>query len=107
MEKLWSRIGITQLAFEAFCRKWKIARVELFGSVLREDFGANSDIDLLVTYEPTADWSLLDHVAMQNELSDLCTRKVDILTRRSVERSRNPYRRESILASATTIYAYS
>ena len=45
---------------EDFCRRWKIAEFSLFGSVLREDFGPNSDVDVLVSFSPDIPWSLLD-----------------------------------------------
>ena len=50
-----------------FCRKWKIVELSLFGSVLRDDFRPDSDVDILVTFSPDAEWSLLDHVAMEEE----------------------------------------
>jgi len=88
-----------------FCRKWKITQLALFGSILREDFGPDSDVDVLVSFAPDADWGLFDHVAMEQELSALLGRKVDLVTRRAVERSTNRIRREAILASAEVVYA--
>lgn len=90
---------------DAFCRKWRIARLELFGSALGDDFGPASDVDILVSFLPDADWSLVDHVRMERELSELLGRKADLVSRRAVERSGNPIRRESILRSAREIYA--
>jgi len=87
-----------------FCRRWQIRELALFGSVLRPDFGPESDVDLLVTFEPAADWSLFDHIRMQDELSQLFKREVDLLTRRAVERSHNQPRRDEILKTAETIY---
>lgn len=60
-----------------FCRRWKIAELRVFGSALREDFRPDSDLDLLVRFSPDADWSLTDHVAMEEELSGIVGRKVD------------------------------
>ncbi len=77
----------------------------VFGSALREDFDANSDVDLLVTFAPDADWSLLDHVKMQHELADLLGRSVDLVSRRAIESSHNPIRKREILGSARTVYA--
>lgn len=91
----------------AFCQKWKIAEFALFGSALRHDFHSNSDIDVLVTFIPDAAWSLLDHVQMQDELEIIFGRKVDLLTRRGVEHSRNYLRRQAILDSAQVIYGIS
>ena len=83
-----------------FCRRWKIAEMSLFGSVLREDFGPQSDVDVLVRFAEGADWSLLDHVAMQEELAGILGRKVDLVSLRGLERSRNWIRRRAILRGA-------
>lgn len=88
-----------------FCSRWRISEFALFGSVLRDDFTAKSDLDILVAFAPDADWSLLDHVQMEQELAELLGRKVDLLTRRSVERSSNWLRRSEILDTAEVIYA--
>ena len=87
-----------------FCRRWRIAELALFGSALREDFSPDSDLDILVTFDPEADWSLLDHVRMEQELAVLLGREIDLLTKRSVERSHNPIRRQHILGTAEVIY---
>ena len=87
-----------------FCRRWAIAELSLFGSALREDFGPTSDVDILVTFLPEAQWSLLDHVQMEMELAELLGREVDLLTRRAVESSHNPMRRREILETAQTVY---
>ena len=83
-----------------FCRKWKILELSLFGSILRDDFSPASDVDFLVTFSSDADWSLLDHAAMEEELSLLLGRKADLVNRRAVERSPNWVRRRAILGSA-------
>ena len=88
-----------------FCRRWKIKELRLFGSALREDFGQESDVDLLVTFAPDAQWSLLDHARMEEELSVLLGRKVDLVSRWAVERSPNWIRRKAILESAELYYA--
>lgn len=88
-----------------FCRRWKITEVALFGSVLREDFSPESDVDVLVSFAPDARWSLLDHVEMQDELKIIFGRNVDLISKRGIERSRNPIRRKEILESAEVIYA--
>ncbi len=90
---------------DAFCQQWKITELAFFGSVLRDDFDPNrSDIDVMVTFAPNAGWTLLDFVQMHEELSALAGRKVDILTRKSVQRSRNPIRRRAILDTAKVVY---
>ncbi len=87
------------------CRRWGICELALFGSAVRNDFDSDSDLDLLVTFAPDASWSLLDHIRMQNELSELLERPVDLVTRRTVERSHNPIRKREILSTARTVYA--
>ena len=87
-----------------FCRRWKIQEFALFGSVLREDFHPESDIDVLVSFSPDADWSLLDHIEMQQELETILNHKVDVVSRRAVERSDNWIRRKAILESAVPYY---
>ena len=87
-----------------FCTRWKITELALFGSVLRDDFGPESDVDVLVAFAPEARWTLLDHVRMRYELADLFGRDVDLVTRRAVERSANYLRRREILSSAKVVY---
>jgi len=87
-----------------FCRRWKVDEFALFGSILRESFRPDSDIDVLVTFAPDADWSLLDHVQMEYELELVLSRKVDLVSRRAIEHSSNPIRRQAILESAETFY---
>ena len=77
----------------------------LFGSVLRDDFGPDSDVDVLVTFAPQATWTLLDHVDMQRELKLILAYEVDLVSRRGVERSHNHLRRKAILETAEVIYA--
>ena len=87
-----------------FCQIWKVSELSVFGSVLREDFRPDSDIDVLIAFLPDAGWSLLDHVQMQQELETILGREVDLVSRRGVERSHNPIRRQAILDSAEPIY---
>lgn len=88
-----------------FCRRWQVIELALFGSVLRDDFGPDSDVDVLVSFAPQAEHSLLDMVRMQDELRDILGREVDLVSRRGIETSRNPYRRKAILESAEVVYA--
>jgi len=87
-----------------FCLKWKVAELSLFGSVLREDFRPGSDIDVFVTFEPSARWSLIAVVEMQDELERILGRKVDLVERSAIERSENYIRRQHILTSAEPFY---
>lgn len=86
----------------AFCRAWNIRELSLFGSVLREDFRPDSDVDVLVTFGERADWSLMDLVTMRDELAILFGHEVDLIERRAL---RNPFRRHEILSHHEVIYA--
>jgi predicted nucleotidyltransferase len=98
------KIDIPREKIAAFCTKWNIIELSLFGSVLRDDFRPDSDIDVLVTFSHHADWSLLDHIAMEDELSAIFGRKVDLVNRRAIERSANYIRRKAILETAQPYY---
>ena len=104
-EAVRSRLGISDGELAAFCQRWRIIELALFGSALREDFRADSDIDLLATFALEAGWSLIDLIALERELAALLGREVDVLTRRSVERSDNWIIRRNILESAEMVYA--
>ena len=99
------RLGLTEAQLEAFCAKWKVRELALFGSVLREDFRPDSDVDVMVVFAEDACWGLFEFSAMADELESLLSRHVDLLTRRGVEDSRNPLRKKAILESAQVIYA--
>ena len=82
--------GVALDKISSFCRRWSIARLEVFGSALRDDFRSDSDLDLLATYSPQARWSLLDRVSMKLELEALLGRQVDLLNRRALEKAGRP-----------------
>ncbi len=88
-----------------FCQRWMVVEFSLFGSILRDDFGPESDVDVLVTFDENAHRSLFDLVQMQDELKVIFGREVDLVSRHGIESSRNITRRTSILSSAQTIYA--
>ncbi len=98
------KIDLDREGIADFCRRWKIVELALFGSVLRDDFGSESDVDVLVSFSPAARWSLLDIVRMERELADMFDRKVDLVERRAVERSENYIRRRAVLSSLEPIY---
>lgn len=87
-----------------FCQRWLISKLALFGSVLRDDFGPESDVDVLVAFSPGADWGLLDHVQMQQELQAILHRNVDLISARALERSRNWMLRDEIMNTAETLF---
>jgi predicted nucleotidyltransferase len=89
---------------EAFCQKWQIIELALFGSILREDFRPDSDVDFLVTFAQEAKRSLFDIVDMKDELEAMLGRVVDVVNRAGIERSKNYIRRKAIFESAEVIY---
>ena len=98
-------LGIDEAAIADFCRRWKIKQLAVFGSAVRGGFGPESDIDLLVTFTPDADWSMFDHYRMEEELTELFARDVDLISIRAIEESPNRIFREEILDTARVIYA--
>ena len=100
-----ARIAIPADGIAAFCERWQVTELALFGSVLRDDFGPDSDIDVLVSFDAAARHTLFDMARMEGELKVLFGRDVDLVSRRGVERSGNHLRREAVLHSAQTIYA--
>ncbi len=89
----------------AFCRRWGISELALFGSILREDFRPDSDIDVLVSFALPHQWTVLDHLAMEAELGQILGRRAEISSRRAIEQSHNWIRRREILGTARTLYA--
>lgn len=88
-----------------FCQRWQIIEFALFGSVLRDDFRVDSDIDVLVSFSPEAKTTLFDLVDMEQELKGIFNREVDVVSKRGIERSHNWLRRKNILSTAQVIYA--
>ena len=78
--------------------------MDLFGSALRDDFREDSDVDLLAALRPEARITLLDWADLQEKLLELFSRRVDLVSRRAVEGSQNPYRKQAILSTAVPIY---
>src|SRR4028118_1979010 len=87
-----------------FCQQWQIIELSLFGSILRDDFHADSDIDILVAFAPTANWGLLDRAQLQQELEARLSRPDDHISKLAIDRSSNWIRRQEILSTAQTIY---
>jgi len=99
------RLSIPSERIAAFCRKWKIVELSLFGSVLRDDFGPDSDIDILVRFDPGYHPGIDEYTDMVDELQGIFGREVDLLSRSSVEASGNPWRKHAILAATRQIFA--
>jgi hypothetical protein len=85
-----------------FCRRWEVAELAFFGSVMRDDFRPDSDVDVLVTFAAQAGWNLFDLVTMREELTRILGRPVDLVEEPAL---RNPYRRSSIQRSKHVLYA--
>jgi len=93
-------VSLPEGALKAFCERHRVRRLSLFGSVLRDDFGPDSDIDVLVEFEPDAVVGFLGMAQMEIELAELVGRKVDIRTPAEL----SPYIRDKVLAAAETRY---
>ena len=96
------QIHLDRDALAAFCRKWRIRELSLFGSALRDDFGPESDLDFLVSFEPETGWDLFDLVEMREELVRHFGRPVDLVEKEAL---RNPWRKFEILRTHEVIYA--
>ncbi|AFZ33821.1 DNA polymerase beta domain protein region [Stanieria cyanosphaera PCC 7437] len=86
------------------CQQWQIVELALFGSVLREDFNSNSDIDVLVSFSEDAKITFFDLDILEQQLSKLFNRSVDVVTKRSIEQSHNWIRKKNILENTKIIY---
>jgi hypothetical protein len=98
------QIALPMAEIAAFCARWQITEFALFGSVLREDFGPESDVDVLVTFAEGTELTFDTYLNMKNELRYLFSREIDLLNRRTLERSHNYLRRQAILGTARRIY---
>ena len=97
-----SHVDIPRDRIAEFCRKWKVMEFSLFGSILRDDFGPDSDVDVLVSFDPAATWDLFDLVTMRDELMEVFGRAVDLVEKEGL---RNPFRQRRILSTREVIYA--
>ena len=96
------RFSIPRKRIAEFCKRWNITEFSLFGSVLREDFRPDSDVDVLVSIDPKAHIGLFELAEMGLELEEMFKRPVDLVEKEGL---RNPYRRSEILNTAKVIYA--
>jgi uncharacterized protein len=96
------KINIPKAKIEDFCRRWKIKEFALFGSVLREDFQPDSDIDVLVSFAPDGCITFDNRVDMLDELAEIFGRQVDLVEKNAI---RNPFRRHEILTTKEVVYA--
>lgn len=98
-------IDIAPEDLEAFCRRWRITELAIFGSAARGDLRPDSDIDLLVTFAPEAAWSLFDLSRARRELETLLGRSVDMIERPALQTHHNPWLRSAILKEARVIFS--
>jgi hypothetical protein len=91
-------IPVPEESIRSFCRKWNVTRFRLYGSILRDDFRHDSDVDVMVECDPEAKTSFSDLLSMQEELEALFSRKVDLADRRSVEQSENYIRKHGMFS---------
>lgn len=103
-ESIQLAIALPIDTIQSFCQRWQIAELSVFGSILRDDFSTNSDVDFLYTLKPNTHWSLSDLIHAEEELAQLLDRKVDLVAKASIEHSHNWLRKRNILSSAKVIY---
>jgi predicted nucleotidyltransferase len=94
-------IEIPEKRLIEFCRRWRVIELALFGSILREDFNSESDVDVLIDFADDAAWDLFDLVRMQDELEEIFDRPVDLVERAGLS---NPFRRRAIMRDKQVIY---
>ena len=92
-------------AIKQFCNKWNVKELSLFGSFLTDKFNKESDIDILISFSENSHYGLFELVEMKSELEKIYGKEVDLVTRNSVEKSRNYIRSKSILSNLKSIYA--
>ncbi len=97
------RLQVSYQQIVSFCQHWELREFALFGSVLRDDFNNNSDIDVLVQFPTEHKLTLFDVIKMKKELEKMFGRSVDLLEK---EELKNPYRRAEILQTLKSIYVY-
>ena len=98
-------IKLDTTTIREFCARWKIKELRVFGSILRDDFRPDSDIDFIADFDEDSDWDLFDHMEMEEELAAIVGRNVDLLTRYSVETSQNRFYKHRILSESEQILA--
>ena len=99
-----TRLGLSSQEIATICQQWGITKMALFGSILRDDFRADSDIDLLITFAPHARQGLLTLAKIKHELESRLNRSIDLVPEAAIQASDNWIRQREILSSAQTIY---
>ncbi len=96
------RINIPKDRIVDFCRRWQVKELAIFGSALGDNFGPDSDVDILVVFCDDVMWTVFDHIKAEEELKDILGRKVDLVEKSAI---RNPFRRHHILTNNEVVYA--
>ena len=96
------QIQIPKATVEAFCRRFGVEEFSLFGSVLREDFGPASDVDVMLKFLPGHGFTFENTPDIQDELERIFNRPVDVIEKGRV---RNPIRRQAIMSAYRVVYA--
>ncbi|WP_107671093.1 nucleotidyltransferase family protein [Cyanothece sp. BG0011] len=98
------RLKLSKVDITDICEQWNIKKLSLFGSILRDDFNENSDIDLLIQFNPDARQGLLTLARLKHHLEDMTQRSVDVVVQESIENSENWIRKQEIFKTAQIIY---
>lgn len=104
MEVLGERLTISEKELGEICQQWKITELALFGSILREDFREDSDVDLLVSFASEAPQGLLTLAKIKHQLENSLNRTVDLVVKEAIQEGENWIRRQEILSTAVIIY---
>jgi predicted nucleotidyltransferase len=96
---------INQKDFSEFCKKWNVKELAVFGSLLTDDFDAESDIDILVEFKDDSRLGFFEMADMQDELEKFLGKKVDLVSKKGIQISKNYLRRNAILDSVKVLYA--
>ncbi|MBF2056822.1 MAG: nucleotidyltransferase domain-containing protein [Cyanobacterium sp. T60_A2020_053] len=101
---IYQRLKIEPQELINFCQENHIAELAVFGSILRDDFNNQSDIDFLITYSPLANRGLLEKIALKEKLEKMCHRPVDLVSKNTIKNSKNWLKKQTILNSCQVIY---
>ena len=104
LDDLYQRLKIEPEQLKEICQQWKIIELALFGSVLRDDFNTRSDIDILVSFDEGSSIAFFDLDDIEEQLSMLFDRPVDLVTKKAVQQSHNWIRKKNILGNSQVIY---
>ncbi len=97
-----SRVEIPMERIAEFCRRWGVREFSLFGSILRDDFGPDSDVDVMLEFHPGHGFTFENTPDIQDELEAIFGRRVDVIEK---GRIRNPIRRRNIMSSYRVVHA--